>query len=70
MPYPLAPFETSHYDAARDLWQDRTIIPVRGQTGWLVPQSESRYGLRFANMSVLSKADGMVVMTWYQSHNS
>jgi hypothetical protein len=25
--------------AARDLWNDRTIIPVRGQTGWLVPQT-------------------------------
>lgn len=48
--------------AARDLWQDRTIIPVRGQTGWLVPQPGANYGLRSANMSVLSKADGMVVM--------
>lgn len=48
--------------AARALWSDRTIIPVRGQTGWLVPQSDADYGLRFNNMSVLSKADGMVIM--------
>jgi hypothetical protein len=48
--------------AARDLWKDKTVIPVRGQTGWLVPQSEARYGLRFNNMSVLSKGNGMVVM--------
>jgi hypothetical protein len=48
--------------AARDLVQDHTIIPVRGQTGWLVPQPEANYSLRSNNMSVLSKRDGMVVM--------
>jgi hypothetical protein len=26
--------------AARDLWKDKTLIPVRGQTGWLVPQAK------------------------------
>jgi hypothetical protein len=48
--------------AARDLWQDRTVIPVRGQTGWLVPQPGVNYALRSSNMSVLAKADGLVVM--------
>jgi hypothetical protein len=48
--------------AARDLWRDRTIIPVRGQTGWLVPQPEANYGVRYKNVSLLSKADGVVVM--------
>lgn len=48
--------------AARDLWRDRTVIPVRGQTGWLVPQTESKYALRFNNMSIQYKADGMVIM--------
>lgn len=48
--------------AARDLWRDSTIIPVRGQTAWLVPQPEANYGLRYSNMSLLSKADGIVVM--------
>ena len=48
--------------AARDLWQDRTVIPVRGQTGWLVPQPGVNYSLRSNNMSALSKADGIVVM--------
>ena len=48
--------------AARDLWQDHTVIPVRGQTGWLVPQPGVNYSLRSNNMSVMSKADGMVVM--------
>ena len=48
--------------AARDLWDDRTVMPVRGQTGWLVPQVEANYGLRYKNASVLSKSDGVVVM--------
>jgi len=48
--------------AARDLWGDHTIIPVRGQTGWLVPQPGANYGVRYRNVSLLSKADGVVVM--------
>ncbi len=48
--------------AARDLWQDRTVIPVRGQTGWLVPQPEANYAVRMGTLSALSKADGIVVM--------
>ncbi|MFC3594592.1 FAD-dependent oxidoreductase [Novosphingobium piscinae] len=48
--------------AARDLWQDKTIIPVRGQTGWLVPQTEANYSVRYKNVSLLSKADGVVIM--------
>lgn len=48
--------------AARDLWQDKTVIPVRGQTGWLVPQPEANYGVRYRNASLISKADGVVVM--------
>lgn len=48
--------------AARDLWQDKTIIPVRGQTGWLVPQPEAHYSVRYKNVMLLSKADGVCVM--------
>jgi hypothetical protein len=48
--------------AARDLWQDKSVIPVRGQTGWLVPQPEAPYGVRYKNVSLISKADGVVVM--------
>ncbi len=48
--------------AARDLMQDRTVIPVRGQTGWLVPQPDAPYGVRYKNVSLISKADGVVVM--------
>lgn len=48
--------------AARDLWRDNTMIPVRGQTGWLVPQREAGYSLRYKNASLMAKADGIVVM--------
>ncbi|WP_404714011.1 FAD-dependent oxidoreductase [Sphingomonas sp. MMS24-J13] len=48
--------------AGRDLWRDKTIIPVRGQTGWLVPQPEAKYGLYYAGVSVLSKSDGVMMM--------
>ncbi|MBA3053526.1 MAG: FAD-binding oxidoreductase [Sphingomonadales bacterium] len=48
--------------AARDLWRDTTIIPVRGQTGWLVPQPQANYGVRYRNIMLTSKADGVVVM--------
>ncbi|MDE2404733.1 MAG: FAD-binding oxidoreductase [Sphingomonadales bacterium] len=48
--------------AARDFWRDDTIIPVRGQTGWLVPQDDAHYAVRHHNLSVHSKRDGIVVM--------
>jgi glycine/D-amino acid oxidase-like deaminating enzyme len=48
--------------AARDLWRDNTIIPVRGQTGWLVPQTDSYYTVRYRNVFLTSKADGVVIM--------
>jgi glycine/D-amino acid oxidase-like deaminating enzyme len=46
---------------ARALWKDETIVPVRGQIGWLIPQSEVHYGLTYKNVSVLSRTDGIVV---------
>ncbi|CAN5381915.1 FAD-dependent oxidoreductase [soil metagenome] len=48
--------------AARDLWKDRTVMPVRGQTGWLVPQPDAHYGLRYGTVSIQGKSDGMVIM--------
>jgi hypothetical protein len=47
--------------AARQLWADQSIIPVRGQTGWLVPQPGIHYGFYYRYVSVLSKADGVMV---------
>ncbi len=48
--------------AARDLWADKTIIPVRGQTTWLIPQPEVNYGLYYNGASALAKGDGIMIM--------
>jgi hypothetical protein len=48
--------------AARDLWKDKNMIPVRGQTAWLIPQPEVNYGLSYGGTSMLSKSDGIMVM--------
>ena len=48
--------------AARDMWKDKAMIPVRGQTGWLIPQPEVNYGLSYNGTSVLSKSDGIMVL--------
>jgi glycine/D-amino acid oxidase-like deaminating enzyme len=47
--------------AARALWKDETVVPVRGQIGWLVPQPEVDYGLYYRGVSVLSRTDGIVI---------
>ncbi|WP_068083039.1 FAD-dependent oxidoreductase [Novosphingobium rosa] len=47
--------------AARDLWRDSKLIPVRGQTAWLIPQAEVHYGIYTNNVSALSKADGLMI---------
>jgi D-amino-acid oxidase len=46
---------------ARALWKDETIIPVRGQIGWLIPQPEVNYGFFYNGVSVLGRRDGIVV---------
>ncbi|MCX7280826.1 MAG: FAD-dependent oxidoreductase [Alphaproteobacteria bacterium] len=48
--------------AARDWWQDKAMVPVRGQTGWLIPQPEVNYGLTYRNVQILSKSDGIMVI--------
>jgi len=47
--------------AAREWWKDETIIPVRGQIAWLIPQPEVNYGFNYKNISILSRRDGIVV---------
>ncbi len=48
--------------AARDWWRDKAMVPVRGQTGWLIPQPEVNYGLTYRNVQILSKSDGIMVI--------
>ncbi len=54
--------------AARDLWKDKTLIPVRGQTGWLVPQPEVTYGLEYRDIGVLPKSDGVMIQSYDPGH--
>jgi len=46
---------------ARALWMDETIVPVRGQIGWLIPQPEVNYGFIYDGVSMLSRRDGIVI---------
>ena len=46
---------------ARALWKDESIVPVRGQIAWLIPQAEVTYGLYYKGIGTLSRPDGMVV---------
>ncbi len=48
--------------AARDWWKDKDMVPVRGQTGWLIPQPEVNYGLTYRSVQTLSKSDGIMVI--------
>ncbi|RXH57786.1 FAD-dependent oxidoreductase [Granulicella sibirica] len=55
---------------ARALFKDESITPVRGQIGWLIPQTEVNYGLTYGNLNVLSRRDGIVVQASEQGEAS
>lgn len=46
---------------ARALWKDESIVPVRGQIAWLIPQPEVNYGVSYKNVYILARRDGIVV---------
>ena len=46
---------------ARALWQDNSIVPVRGQIVWLAPQEGVHYGVFYHSLLVLARRDGIVV---------
>jgi hypothetical protein len=43
------------------LFRDESIVPVRGQIAWLIPQPDVGYGVFYRNLSVLGRRDGIVV---------
>jgi glycine/D-amino acid oxidase-like deaminating enzyme len=45
----------------RALWRDNSIVPVRGQLAWLMPQAEVNYGLSYRDIAMLSRRDGILV---------
>jgi len=46
---------------ARALWSDESIIPIRGQIAWLIPQESVDFGLYWDGLNVLGRRDGIVV---------
>jgi glycine/D-amino acid oxidase-like deaminating enzyme len=46
---------------ARALCRDESIVPVRGQITWLIPQPEVDYGLYYRRVGMVSRRDGIVV---------
>ena len=46
---------------ARSLWGDESLVPVRGQIGWLSPQPGSNYGVHHRSVTALSRGDGLLV---------
>ena len=47
--------------AARELWKDDSVVPVRGQIGWLIPQPEVDYGVVYDNVNVVPRRDAIVL---------
>ena len=45
----------------RQLWSDESIIPVRGQIAWLIPQDGAHYGVVYKELNVVARRDGIVV---------
>lgn len=46
---------------AAQLWDDRDLVPVRGQINWLAPQPNARYGLFYNQVQAVSRSDGVIV---------
>lgn len=47
--------------AARGLFSDASLTPVRGQIGWLLPQQGVTYGVYQNGLLLLARRDGIVV---------
>ena len=46
---------------ARALWKDESLIPVRGQIAWLIPQPDVHYGVFYKGIQILARRDGIAV---------
>jgi glycine/D-amino acid oxidase-like deaminating enzyme len=46
---------------ARALCRDETVVPVRGQITWLIPQPEVDHSLYYRRVGMISRRDGIVV---------
>ena len=59
LPQPVLVHSTGY--GARELFNDDSLTPVRGQIAWLPAQPEVRYGLYLGDLGMLSRRDGVVV---------
>lgn len=55
---------------ARALLGDDSVMPVRGQIGWLPAQTEVQYSLQWQRLSVVPRGDGVVVQVGASSDNT
>lgn len=46
---------------ARALWRDASVVPVRGQIAWLIPQPGLTYALYGRRLGIRGRRDGIVV---------
>jgi hypothetical protein len=46
---------------ARALWRDESVVPVRGQHAYLIPQADFDYALAYRGVNVVPRSDGIVV---------
>ncbi|MBV8187047.1 MAG: FAD-binding oxidoreductase [Alphaproteobacteria bacterium] len=49
---------------ARALWQDDTLVPVRGQIAHLIPQPNVHYGVVYQRVLAVPRRDGIVVQSF------
>jgi glycine/D-amino acid oxidase-like deaminating enzyme len=54
---------------ARALFNDESVIPVRGQTARLIPQPEVTYALNTPRVSVIPRSDGLLVQAFGDTGN-
>jgi glycine/D-amino acid oxidase-like deaminating enzyme len=54
---------------ARALFNDDSIIPVRGQTARLIPQPEVKYAIGSSRLNVVPRSDGLLVQGYTDTGN-
>ena len=59
LPQPVILHSTGY--AARALFNDDSLTPVRGQIGWLIPQTGVDYGIYWHQLNILGRRDGIVI---------
>lgn len=55
---------------ARELFDDKSLTPVRGQIGWLPPQPGLDYSLQWDRLSVVPRGDGIAVQVGASSDDT